>query len=52
MSLGVGWLVPRILTLPVPLQVLQLRHRAKRLQETGSGFSCCVQGHRRVPGGG
>lgn len=47
-----GWLFLWILILPVPLQVLQLRPRAKRLPEAGAGSGCRVQGRLRVPGGG
>lgn len=37
---------------PIPVQVLQLRHRAQRLQEAGAGAGRRVQGQRRVPGRG
>lgn len=46
-----GFAPLQIVTLSVLLQVLQLRHRAERLQEAGGGVGCCVQGYRRVPGG-
>lgn len=37
---------------PIPVQVLQLRHRPQRLQEAGAGAGRRVQGQRRVPGRG
>lgn len=41
-----------ILIFPVPLQVLQLWHRAQCLQEAGPGSGCRVEGQLRVPGRG